>query len=58
MQISRKVNNMPLGLAVAVVLIWAFKTFWHLEVPNEVAMAMTAIIMAGFGYLIREARPE
>ncbi len=52
--LARKVGNAPIGLAVAVVLLWVAETF-GLTVPEEVAMSFVTIIQFAVGWATREA---
>lgn len=46
-----KVAAAGIGGSVSVVLIWAVKYFWNVDVPPEIAAAIAAIVSFLAGYI-------
>lgn len=46
-----KVAAAGIGGAVSVVVIWALKAFWGVEMPSEVAAAVATIVSFLSGYI-------
>lgn len=54
-------NKVNAGLAVGaviVILTWAAKQFWKLELPVEIQAAMQTIGVAGVQWLVPDAKPD
>lgn len=51
---TRKVGSGMMGGAVAVIAIWAIKQFAGVELPADVASAITLLLTSGPAYLIGE----
>jgi hypothetical protein len=39
-----KVNNPAIVAAIATVLVWIAKTYWHTEIPADVAIAGVGVL--------------
>lgn len=48
LKMSSKRNAMGLGTSVAITLSWLSSTFANIELPNEVAIALTGIVLMVF----------
>lgn len=46
-----KVAAAGIGGAISVVVIWALKYFWNIELPSEVSAAVATITSFVFGYI-------
>lgn len=53
---TNKVSAAGIGGSVSVVLLWAVKQFFEIEIPQEVAAAIATVISFASGYLVREKR--
>lgn len=51
-----KVKAGGLGGAVTVVFIWLLNTVAGVDVPPEVASAITVIVSTGLGYAVKETK--
>lgn len=51
---NRKVNVGVIAGAIATIIVWASKAFGGVEVPAEIAVALTAIITFATQYLTPE----
>ena len=51
---SRKVNAGGITASLAVVIVWAAKEFARVEVPAEIAVAMTGILAYIVQYMVRD----
>lgn len=51
---TRKVASAGIGGAVSIVLVYLVQSIFNIEIPSEVASAITAIIAFGAGYLVKE----
>jgi hypothetical protein len=54
---TRKVAIGGAAGAVATILVWACKAFGGVEVPAEIAVALTALITFGLQYLVPDKEP-
>jgi hypothetical protein len=55
---TQKVTAVGVAGAVSIVIIWALHQFAHLDMPSEVASAITTIIAFLAGYLTPPASGE
>lgn len=53
---TQKVAAAGIGGAITVVLVYAINMLFNIEVPAEVAAALTAIVSFLSGYFVREKR--
>lgn len=53
---TNKVAAAGIGGSVSAVLIWAVTQLFTVDIPPEIAAAITAIISFASGYLVREKR--
>ena len=51
---TRKVNAGGVTASIAVVIAWAAKEFWRIEVPTEIGIAIAGI----FTYVIQYVVPD
>ena len=51
---TRKVNAGGITASLAVVIVWAAKEFARVEVPAEIAVAMTGILAYIVQYIVRD----
>lgn len=49
---TRKVNAGGVTASVAVVIAWAAKEFWRVEVPTEIGIAMAGILSYIVAYMV------
>lgn len=52
---TRKVGSGAVGGAIATVIIWVITATTGVEIPAEVAAAVTVIVTAGLAYLVPDA---
>lgn len=53
---TNKVAASGIGGSISVVLLWAVKQFFNVEIPQEVAAAVATVVSFASGYLVREKR--
>ena len=49
---TRKVNAGGFTTSVAVVVAWSAKEFWRIEIPTEVGIAISGILVYVVQYLV------
>jgi putative flippase GtrA len=54
---TAKVSAVGIGGSVTAVLFWILGQFWSVEIPPEIAAAITTIISFLSGYLVRDIKP-
>jgi putative flippase GtrA len=52
MKPTNKVAIGALAGAITIVLVWIIKQVWHVDVPNEVAQAITVLTTFGTSYFV------
>lgn len=55
---TQKVAAAGIGGSISVVLVYVVQQIFNIEIPAEVASALTAIISFAAGYLVKEQRIE
>jgi len=55
---TRKVGSSAIGGALATIVIWAINTYSGVEMPPEIAAAITTIIVALIAYLVPDASTQ
>jgi len=48
---EKKVTAATVAAAVTIVVVWLLRTFAHVDVPAEVALAISTVAIAAAGYL-------
>lgn len=53
---TQKVAAAGIGGAITIVLVWLTKQIFNIDIPAEVASAVTAIVSFLSGYFVRETK--
>lgn len=53
---TNKVSAAGIGGSTTVILLWAAKAIWGIDIPAEVGAAIATVISFASGYLVREKR--
>ncbi|HEY7483139.1 MAG TPA: hypothetical protein VH912_01635 [Streptosporangiaceae bacterium] len=48
---EKKVTAATLAAAVTTIVIWILRTFAHIDIPAEVAVAISTVVVAVAGYM-------